>query len=120
MNRRRAIAVLLTLIAAPLPVAAQSKTPDDRLSPRELHEKYTERARLHAEAARYWDVRARRKTSRQAKPFKRMADLQRKMALQATRLAAAGRGGQKKRFTLIKKAYGNLAIQERKLLANVR
>ena len=120
MNRRTVIAVLLTLIAAPLPVAAQSSVSDDKLSPEELHKKYTKRAQLHTEAARYWNGQTKRKTNRQAKNFKTMADLQRKMALQATRLAAAGRGGQKKRFTVIKKAYRNMAIQEQKLLGKIR
>jgi hypothetical protein len=120
MNRRTIIAVLLTLIAAPLRVVAQSPVPDDKLSPEELHKKYTKRARLHAEAANYWDGRTKRKTARQAKYLKRMADLQRRMAREATRLAEAGRAGRKKRFTLTKKAYRILANKEQELLKKVQ
>ena len=114
MNRRAAIALLVSLPIVLAGAPARSADPDAKLSSEELYKKYAKLAARHTRSAGFYAGQTARKTSQKARPLKMMADFQKKMALQAGRVANAARAGQWKRFRLSRKAYEKLQIQEQK------
>lgn len=120
MNRRTAIALLVLLPIVLADAPARSADPDGKLSPEELYKKYAKLAARHTQSAGFYAGQTARLTSQKARPLKMMADIQRKMALQAGRVANAARAGQWKRFRLSRKAYEKLQTQERKYRSRIQ